>query len=266
MRDNNFETRASFRESRGDFDVRRICRYLPVLVGLLATIQIAGAQSLIDINMGFGAAEDSAAGNGIEGDYTFNNAVNFEGTCTPGAAGDATCVKTSALRNFMFGIGANLMLWEHFGVGMEASFSGKPTYAAIPAETGVVGGIQESQQALSFLDRTTFYDFNGIYQPVNHSRMTLQLIGGFGGANIKFYANQSASGSVLGSSSSSSSYLSSANHVNVHGGVGLQLYITDHLFLRPQFDIHYVPNLIQFGHPYVTQEMVWIGYTIGDRK
>lgn len=245
--------------------MRRISRYLPIIVVLFATVQIAGAQSLIDINMGFGAAKDKATGNGIEGDYTLGNSTNFEGPCVPGTAGDPTCVATSALRNFMMGFGANLMLWQHFGVGVEVAFApNRATYAAIPGEVGVVDGIPESQSSYTLQSRTTFYDFNGIYRPVNHTRMTLDLIGGFGGANIKFYDNQSTSG-LLGNSNYSS-YLSSSNHLNLHGGVGVQLYLTDHFYLRPQFDIHYVPNLQQFGSKLVTQEMVWVGYTIGDRK
>ena len=245
--------------------MRRICRYLPALVLVLASIQIAGAQSLIDVNMGFGAGEVGKTNTGIEGDYSGVNSNNFEGPCTPSSA-DPTCASPQALKNFMFGIGANLMLWEHFGVGMDASFSGKTTYAAIPIENpSVIGGIQTLGQAgYAFQSRVTFYDFDGIYQPVKSSRASLQLIGGVGGANIKFYTNQS-SGGVLGGSSYSS-YLQSANHLNVHAGVGVQIYLTDHLFIRPQFDMHYVPNLEQYGSNIVKQEMVWVGYTIGDRK
>jgi hypothetical protein len=242
--------------------VRRICRYLPPLVLLLASIQLAGAQSLIDINMGFGAAQDKATGAGIEGDYTGSNSANFELACTPSSA-DPTCAKTSALNAMMMGFGANLMLWEHFGVGMEVAFNpGKPTYASIPAETSAGYSLQS---AYTFQSRNTFYDFNGIYQPVNHTKMTLQLIGGFGGANLKTYVNQSTAGALVGASSSSE-YLGSSNHLNLHAGVAVQLYLNDHVYLRPQFDMHYVPNLAQYGSKIVTQEMVWLGYTIGDRK
>jgi hypothetical protein len=62
------KVRTLSRDIEETFDVRRICRYLPLPVLLLASIQLAGAQSLIDINMGFGAAQDKATGNGIEGE------------------------------------------------------------------------------------------------------------------------------------------------------------------------------------------------------
>jgi hypothetical protein len=257
------KVRTLSRDIEETFDVRRICRYLPLPVLLLASIQLAGAQSLIDINMGFGAAQDKATGNGIEGDYTLANGANFGGSCAINTS-DPTCAKTSALNGFMMGFGANLMLWQHFGVGLEVTLQpNKPTYAAIPSES--LGGVLE-QPALDFLSRTTFYDFNGIYQPWKSEKAELQLIGGFGGASVKTYESQTVSGSLLGSSSSSTQLAGSSTHLNLHGGVAFQYYLTDHFYIRPQFDIHYVPNLAQFGSKLVTQEMVWVGYTIGDRK
>jgi len=244
--------------------VKRISRYLSLPVLLLCSIQLVSAQSLIDLNIGFGAAQAKATGNGIEGDYSSGNTTenNFGGPCPLGNASDPTCAKTSALSGFMLGFGANLMLWKNFGVGMEVSLEpGRPTYASVPGES--VAGVL-TQTAYTIQSRTTFYDFNGVYQPVNTHKATLQLIGGFGGANLKFYNNQSSSG-LLGNSSYSS-YLSSSNHINLHGGVGVQIYLNDHMYIRPQFDIHYVPNLQQFGTNLVTQEMVWVGYTIGDRQ
>jgi hypothetical protein len=247
--------------------VRRICRNLPLLVLLLASIQLAGAQSLIDLNMGFGAVQDKATGNGVEGDYSGANYANFGGACVPASA-DPTCAKTSALSGFMLGFGANLMLWEHFGVGMEAIVEpGKPVYASIPGESQTTAGVTSLLQSpYTFQTRTTFYDFNGIYQPVKTEKADLQIIGGFGGANVKSYTNQAGATSLLGSSSSTSQLYGSSNHLNLHVGVAVQIYLTDHMYLRPQFDIHYVPNLQQFGSKMVTQEMVWVGYTIGDRK
>jgi hypothetical protein len=39
-----------------------------------------------------------------------------------------------------------------------------------------------------------------------------------------------------------------ANHFQVHTGAGVSLFITDHVFIRPQFDVHYVPGFTgQFG-------------------
>jgi hypothetical protein len=109
----------------------------------------------------------------------------------------------------------------------------------------------------------TLFDFNGIYEPVNNKKVTLKLEGGIGVANLKFYESGSSS-SVLGSQSQSE-YFGSANHFQVHGGVGVQIYVSGNFFIRPEFDVHYVRNLTQFGSNIVTAEMVWVGYSWGDR-
>ncbi|MBZ5586433.1 MAG: outer membrane beta-barrel protein [Acidobacteriia bacterium] len=229
--------------------MKRVFRFLSLPVLLLCCFQFANAQSLIDFNIGFGAAQNKASTTGID-QLTF-------GSCTPGPG----CSTTSKLSSFFLGVGANLMLWKHAGFGMDATLQpGKPTYAQIPGNAAVGFGPTTIQS------RVTFYDFNGIYQPVNTKKATLQLVGGFGGANTRFYTNYVASGSPLGSSNFSQ-YASSANHFQVHGGVGVQIYVTDKVFVRPQIDIRYVPNFTeQFGRNSVFQEMVWVGYTIGDRQ
>src|ERR1039457_7559939 len=91
----------------------------------------------------------------------------------------------------------------------------------------------------------TIFDINGIFQPVSTKKVALKLEGGIGAANLKFYEAGSSS-SVLGSQNISQ-YAQSANHFNVHGGVGVDIFVTDHIYIRPQFDIHYVPNLTQIG-------------------
>ena len=57
-----------------------------------------------------------------------------------------------------------------------------------------------------------------------------------------------------------------ASHFAVHAGVGLQLFLTDHIFVRPQFDYHYVPNFTQqFASNSVPSATVWVGYSFGER-
>jgi hypothetical protein len=69
---------------------------------------------------------------------------------------------------------------------------------------------------------------------------------------------------VLGNSNQTQ-FFGSSNHFQIHAGIGGQIYVTDHIFVRPQFDIHYVNNFSQYGRNLVTSEMVWIGYSFGDR-
>jgi hypothetical protein len=230
--------------------VKKIRRYLPLALALFCCLKLATAQSLIDVNMGFGAANDKASATGID--------QTTYASCSP--ATDATCSTTSGLSGFFMGFGSNLMLWKNFGLGVEVTFQpGKSTFAQLPAN------LLEEVPASTLQFRETFYDFNGIYQPVNTKKATLQLIGGIGGANTKFYESYIASGSPLGGTNTSQ-YASSANHFQVHAGAGVQIYVTDHVYIRPQFDIHYSPNLTeQFGSNLAVQGMVWLGYTIGDR-
>jgi outer membrane protein with beta-barrel domain len=230
--------------------VRRNCCYLFVLL-LFAGIQLAQAQSSFDVAVGFGAVQDKATGTGIEGDP---NSANFFNTCAAGAT--LTCASTKSMSGLMMGFQGNLMLSRYLGVGGELSFQpGRQDYVVYPPSVLNLGGA-------NLQSRTTFYDFNGIFQPVKNKRVALQVLGGIGGANLRFYASGSTTSAVLGTQNFSQFY-GSSNHFQVHGGFGVQLFVNDHVFVRPQFDVHYVPNLTQFGRNVVTEESVWVGYSWG---
>jgi hypothetical protein len=219
---------------------------------MFCCMQFASAQSAFDINLGFGAIQDKA--NTTQVDQALQN-------CASPASSDLNppCVSTPALSGFMMGFGGDLMLWKKFGVGAEVAFQpGKETYVNLNASAAASGLTSEAVQS-----RMTLFDINGIYEPVNTKKVVLKLEGGIGVANLKFYESGSSS-SVLGSQSQSQ-YFQSSNHFQVHGGIGVQIYLTDHVFIRPQFDVHYVNNLTEFGSKIVTQEMVWLGYSWGDR-
>ena len=227
--------------------MKRICRYLPLFVLLLASVPFANAQSGFDVNIGFGAAQDKSLG-----------AVDLSTLLPCGSVSSANCSNTPALNGFMMGVGANLMLWKRFGVGGTVKFEpAKQDYLVFQQPgAGVVGDKLQT--------RVTFYDFDGIFQPISTKKAALQLVGGIGGANIKFYENQSQSSAILGNSQYTQLF-GSSNHFQLHGGVGVQIYLTDHVFVRPQFDLHYVHNFTQFGRNAVTSEMLWLGYSFGDR-
>ena len=229
--------------------MRRISRYLPLLFVLFCCIQLASAQSAFDLNVGVGAVQDKAASGQVDQNLNL---------CTTGDP-YGPCVSTPALSGATIGVGGDLMLWKRFGIGAEVAIQpAKETYVNLNASAAANG-----LNALSVQSRMTLFDVNGIFQPVNTKKVAVKLEGGIGGANLKFYEAGSSS-SVLGSQSSSQ-YISSANHFQVHGGVGVQIYVTDHIFIRPQFDVHYVRNLTQVGSNLVTSETVWLGYSWGDR-
>ena len=230
--------------------MKRISRYLPLLLALFCCMQFANAQSAFDINIGFGFVHDKA------------NSTQIDQALNPCVANDpyAPCVSTPSLSGFMLGFGGDLMLWKKFGVGAEVAFQpAKQTYVDLSGSAASQG-----LNTLSLQSRVTLFDFDGIFEPVNTKKVALKLKGGIGGANIKFYESGSATNSVIGSQNYTQ-YYASSNHFNVHGGIGVQIYINDHIFVRPEFDIHYVPNLTQFGSNVILQGMVWVGYSWGDR-
>jgi hypothetical protein len=216
--------------------VKRICRYLPLLFLPLLSIPFASAQSSVDFNVGFGTAHDKAAAGGIDS--------NTGNTCTTGAA---NCQTTPALSGFFMGVGGDAMLTKRYGIGGEASFQ--------PAKANY-GPLQY---------REIFYDFNGIFAPVNQKKAIVKIMGGIGGAKSSFsYTQTSCVGTAV--CSTSSQPVGSSNHFQVHAGIGVQIFLTEHVFIRPQFDFHYVPSLTdQFGSNMVPSAMVWLGYSLGDR-
>ena len=228
-------------------------RYLPLVFMLGLTLQLANAQSEFNVGVGFGAVQDSASGAGIEGDP---NSFNFFGSCTPGST--LTCSPSKGLSGFTMGVRGSLLLWKHFGVGADVTFQpGKQDYAVFPSSAIQAGGA-------NLQSRTTFYDFDAVVQPIKNKRASLELLGGIGGANLKFYATGSVNDAVLGTQNFSQLY-GSSNHFQVHAGAGVNIFLTSNIFVRPQFDMHYVNNLSQFGRNVVTEESVWVGYRWGSQ-
>jgi hypothetical protein len=221
--------------------VKRTCRYLPLLSLLLFSIPYAGAQSSFDLNLGFGTANAKSIG-GID---NISSQTNPFGACTIGSA-DPNCVNGPKLGGFFLGAGGAVMLTKRYGLGVEAAFQpGKSDYA----------GLQYRQ---------TFYDVNGIFSPLNQKRVMVQLQGGLGGAKTSFSFTQNCTGVAV--CSSQSQPVLNTNHFQIHAGLGVQLFVSDHVFIRPQFDLHYVPNFTnQFGTNVVPAATVWLGYSFGDR-
>lgn len=214
--------------------------FLPAMA--LGCASLAWSQAALDVNIGFGTAHDTTSGGGIDGPAS----LNAFGPCTPGSS-DGLCQATPALNGFFLGLGADIMLYKRFGVG--AQFNFQPTQKNY-------GPLQARQ---------SFIDFDGIYAPISNKRMELRLLGGVGIARTGFGINQ---GGCIGTvvCNNSTQPIGAANHFDLNVGAGVQIYLTDHIFLRPQFDFHYVPNLTQqFGHDYVPEATIWLGYNFGER-
>jgi hypothetical protein len=139
------------------------------------------------------------------------------------------------------------MFTKHFGGGFQASIQ--------PAQSNY-GPLQYRQ---------AFYDVKGIYAPINRKRAVLQLMGGIGEARSSFSFTQSG---CIGTAvcSTSTQPVGAANHFDVNFSAGVQIFLTEHIFVRPQFDFHYVPGLTnQFGSDVVPGGSIWVGYNFGER-
>jgi len=219
--------------------VKRIARYLPLCFLALGSLQLASAQSSFDLNLGIGSFHDKAQGAGID-NTTF-------GACAIGPGSASTCQATPALSGFFLGFGGDLMLKKNYGVGGEWDLT--------PAKSAY-GPLNYRQH---------FIDVNGIYAPINQKKVIVKIMGGIGDAKTGFsYTQTGCVGTAV--CSTQTSPVGSSNHFQIHAGVGVEIFMTDHWFVRPQFDFHYVPGLTnQFGSNVVPGGMVWLGYSFGDR-
>jgi hypothetical protein len=222
--------------------VRRIAQYLPLCFLALGSVQFAAAQSSFDLNIGFGSFHNSASGQGIDN----INSPNAFGSCMLNA-GDPNCEATPSLSGFFLGFGGDLMLKKHYGFGAEWDLT--------PAKQNY-GPLQYRQH---------FIDFDGIYAPINQKKVAVKLYGGIGDAKTGFSITESG---CVGTAvcTSQTSPVGSSNHFQIHAGAGVEVFVTDHIYIRPQFDFHYVPNFTnQWGSDVAVGGMVWVGYSWGDR-
>jgi hypothetical protein len=235
--------------------VRRIAQYLPFCFLALGSVQFAAAQTAFDVNLGFGSFHDKALGTTGYDSITGN-------LCTSVSA-DPNCITstTNGLGGFFLGFGMDVMLKKSYGLGfswdvMPARSNYQPT-VTIPASEG--GGSYTLQY------RQHFIDVNGIWAPVHTKKFILQVIPGIGDA--KFGISEKVTSCVTATICASQAQpFPSSNHFDIHAGVGVQVFVTDHIFIRPQFDYHYAPNLNQeFNSNSVIGGMVWVGYSWGDR-
>lgn len=210
------------------------------LLGLLPLLLLpafAHAQAALDVNVNFGTAWDSATGTFIDS--------NTGLVC--GAPAAATCLPTPKLNGFFLGFGGDIMFRQHLGVGAEINFQ----------------PVHQDYGPLKY--RQSFVDVNGIYEPLITKHAIVQLQGGIGSASTGFVVTQTQ---CIGTAvcPTSTSPVGSATHFQVHFGAGLQIALTNHFFVRPQFDLHYVPNLTdQFGSDLVPEATIAVGYHFGER-
>jgi hypothetical protein len=213
-------------------------RSLPLLVLLLlAGVKQANAQG-VSAYFGLGSATDSPATSAGCPSQQISDPFNASGP-------PASCVPAQSMGGVWGVFGADFMIKPHLGVNAEYSFRfAQAKY--LPSE-----GLNV---------RPSFYDFNAIYQPTSGDKRIVPVLeGGIGGAKLSFYVTQQA-----GSLFSQSQFFVSSNHFQVHGAVGVKLYVKSDIFIKPQIDIHWVKNMTdQYGRNSVPEYTISIGYTFG---
>jgi hypothetical protein len=205
-----------------------------LLMGTVSSVRAQGVSPYF----GLGSATDSAGTSaGCPAKNLFDDITGF---CEPGPTIGG-----------VFGVfGVDFMLKAHLG------FNGEYAFRFAQAPYLPAAGLNY---------RPGFYDFNVIYQPLSGKRIVPLVEGGIGGARIALYQTQTVSLTGITSTFSIPAGLN-ANHFQVHGAVGVKLYVKGNIFIKPQFDIHYVTHLTdQFGRDWVPQYTVAVGYTFGER-
>lgn len=208
-------------------------RIVPLLVlFLLSGVKQASAQG-VSAYFGLGSAFDSAA---------------TQSGCPSGQITDpfvGGCTSVNSMGGVFGVFGADFMINPHLGFNGEYSFRfSQSNY--MPSEQLNV--------------RPSFYDFNAVYQPSSGDKRIVPVLeAGIGGAKMSFYVSQSA-----GTLFNQSQFLVSSNHFQVHAAAGVKLYVKSDIFIKPQFDFHWVDNLTdQYGRTTVPGFTVSIGYTFG---
>jgi hypothetical protein len=199
------------------------------------------AQRIANFSLGFGTARDGSNGIGIE---SASAPINAFAACTPSST-DIYCLGDPELNGLFMGFEGDGMLFKHFGIGGDITFQPtRPGYGPLTY-------------------RQTFYDFNGVFAPVSNKHYILQLLGGIGGARTSFSFNATSCVGIAVCTTEAES-VGNSSHFQEHLGAGLEIFLTDHIFVRPEFDYHHVGGFTQqFGSTNVLQGMIWLGYNFG---
>jgi len=179
-------------------------------------------------------AQEVSAYLGLGSAYVSSNASQID------TFGDGTLHKTPNLNGVFANLGASVFINKHVGIGAELAWK--------PSQTDYAG----------LLYRPSFYNFDAIYRLGRTTKRlgSPELRAGIGGARLRFnFDDPTTCDQVPGCPDST--------HFQVHLGAATRWYLSDHVFLRPALDVHYVTNFSEFGHNWVPRYSVSVGYTFG---
>ena len=196
-----------------------------VSCGLFLAAQMSFAQSA-SVYYGTGTAVDGSA----------HTLIDTFGTGNP--------YTTPRLGGSFSDIGSSILFTKHFGIGADVSWKNS---------RGAYAGL---------LYRPLFYNFDGVWEPVSTKRFEPEFRAGLGAMHIGYSLNQTQCNSFTGCSTSNQG-VDTSTHLQVHTAAAARFYVTDHVFVRPAIDAHYVNNLFQFAHNWVPEYSIGVGYSFG---
>ena len=215
-------------------------RTVPLLCALVL-VSAAGAHAQrVSAYFGLGSAKDRAG--------TTSNGTN---TCPTGQLFDGLICEPGPTIGGLFGnFGVDVRFKRHLGINAEYAFHFKQV-PFLPLD--------------SLNMRPAFYDVNVMWMRVAGKRIAPLLEGGAGGARLGLSSTSTTP--ITGITNISSFPAGSRpNHAQLHFGAGLKFYVKGNIFVKPQFDLHYVFNFTdQFGRNLVPQYSGSVGYTFGGR-
>ncbi|MGD1073466.1 MAG: hypothetical protein ABSB15_25425 [Bryobacteraceae bacterium] len=197
----------------------------PVLMVLTAGMQFASAQQ-------------------FNGYYSVGTTVDSSSNTQIDTFGTGSPFTTPRMGGLFSDFGASFMATKQFGAGADISW-------------------RDTQGAYAGLNyRPLFYNFDGIYQPVKTKRFAPELRLGLGGVHLGYSLNQTACNSFTGCSTATEG-VGSSEHFQMHAEVAARFYVTNHIFVRPAVEAHWVNDFFQFGSNWVPQYSIGVGYSIG---
>jgi hypothetical protein len=192
-------------------------------VALALTSSLAHAQR-IDAAVGVGAilAPGASSANSSE------TPVSLSGGLYPGLSGD-------------------VIFWHNLGIGAEIFWRASQ------------GSNYDGNKGVNY--RPFFYDFNAVYSPKLAKHTYLELVGGLGGLDSRFYECPDFDCN-LGNSTAVSSF----THFDVDFGGGIKFYAKRGIFIRPEARYYFIRNDTNFSSNHAARVGISIGYTFGSHQ
>jgi hypothetical protein len=172
-------------------------------------------------------------------------AVGVSTILAPGASSASSSEYPVSLSGGVYpGLSGDLIFWHNLGIGAELYFR---------ASEGVnYGG------SVGVNYRPFFYNFNAVYSPKLANRTYLEVVGGLGGLDTRFYECPDYDCN-LGYSNGVNSFA----HFDVDFGGGVKFYVKRGIFVRPEARFYYIRNDTNFSSNHAGRVGISIGYTFG---